>query len=211
MTILCHSVFSCGFPSWSFQYILVAILNVATAVPPGVYYIDGSMSFTASEIQIDAYGVTFNQHGTSDTTVVLNSGAVADESVMEHSIYWNGGKFTNSTVYSGNSNIGICTRGTYYVHINDVAFEHFGTAGVRVGVRDNLWVTTCRFRVNDVHISQDDWVTTGGNPQIVSVNNCSFTTHYTAGIQITDAAIEWRIFKCSMTGDDCIVFYSGSS
>ena len=39
---LCHSVWSCQFPSLSFLRSLVAKLNFATAMPPGVYFTSGS-------------------------------------------------------------------------------------------------------------------------------------------------------------------------
>src|SRR5271170_83091 len=41
--MLCHSVRSCQFPSLSLKRSLVASENLATGIPPGVYFTSGSL------------------------------------------------------------------------------------------------------------------------------------------------------------------------
>jgi hypothetical protein len=90
-------------------------------VPPGTYYIDGSVEFPArSKVQILAYGARIIQYGINNVTFNLNKDATANGENYEYGTAWKGGEIRSNTSPHSNTNVGIRGYGNY------VSAQYFG-------------------------------------------------------------------------------------
>lgn len=187
--------------------------NSIGVIPPGVYAVDGNaIAIDANKVSIYAYGVTIRQDSSGAVTVDLNSGALADESHVTHEVYWSGGRITNNLDAASNTNTGIKARGITRGGIKDVFGEKHGTTFIDMAPRENFYIVGCNGYLNYRHVHLPDWVTTaGGNPQIIWIQHCGFSTHSYRGIDLEGDSIDIIITNNSFIGTDAIVINTGKN
>jgi len=189
--------------------------NTTLVIPPGSYSVNTTsapIGFASTNVTIYAHGVVFTQTGTAAIMFDLNTSAVILETSITNNVRWFGGWFTNNTSGNGgNTNIGIRARGITRGCIAHAYGTEHGEAFIEQEVRDAFYLYDVHGFNNDKHIWFAAYQTvTAGNPQGLTIRDCGFSIHYTAGIAVDSAISDLNIYDCYFIGKDSIVIESGS-
>lgn len=181
-------------------------------IPPGQYQVNGGIGFTVSRFHVSAHGAEITQNSTTAVTVDLNSGALANESVITSYITWEGGRFIHAVPYATTANTAtaIRARGITRCTIANVEVEDFGTA-FALNPRDALSLRDCHGFQNNVHVHVEDWQTVAGNPQDILITGCAFSVHYDACYLFEGAVNQIHILGGYCIGSRAVVAENATS
>lgn len=184
--------------------------NTTARVPAGVYFLNGGVGITASNITITAYGAVFVQRAHKAVCFDLNAKASPEEKgTVQNSVRWFGGRLQGGSGQPlDNENVGFRVRAITRGEIAGVLGTGFGRAFIEINPRDGFFLRDCHGYNNNVHVLVEDYQH-NGNPQIFGLEDCVFTTHYKAGVLLRGAANDFRVVRSSFVGSDAILIRTG--